>query len=416
MGCKEMHMRDGERIEVVDGRLSVPDNPIIPFIEGDGIGSDITPAMRRVLDAAVNRAYKGSRRLVWYEIYAGDKAEERYGTRLPQETIEAIRDCKVAIKGPLATPVGGGHRSLNVTLRQALDLYACVRPIRYIQGIPSPMRNPERIDMVVFRENTEDLYAGIEWKAGTAENELVRQFLNGRMGCSIREGSGIGIKPISEFGTKRLARKAIRYALDHGRRSVTIMHKGNIMKYTEGSFREWCYEVAASEFSNETITEAEMENHDLPSKGKIVIKDRIADAMFQEVLLWPDQHEVIVAPNVNGDYLSDALAAQVGGLGIAPGSNIGDNIGLFEATHGTAPMFAGMDKANPTSIILSGALLLEFIGWDKAATLVRRGIEETIAQKIVTFDLASRLEGAREVRCSEFAEAVVEAISGEAED
>lgn len=406
-----MDMLEGERIRVVDGKLSVPDNPIIPFIEGDGIGSDIMPAMRKVLDVAVDKAYKGRRKLVWHEVYAGDKAEERYGTRLPQETIETIRDCRVAIKGPLATPVGGGHRSLNIALRQALDLYACVRPIRYIPGIPSPVKHPERIDMVIFRESTEDLYVGIEWKAGTAENEAVRQFLNEKMRCSIREDTGIGIKLISEFGTKRLARKAIRYALDHGRRSVTIMHKGNIMKYTEGGFQEWCYEVAASEFPNETITEAEAKRLSEPPEGKLVVKDRMADAMFQEILLWPEQHEVIIAPNVNGDYLSDALAAQVGGLGIAPGSNLGDTIALFEATHGTAPMLAGTNKANPTSIILSGALMLEFIGWEEAALLVRRGVEKTIAQGIMTFDLASQLKGVRAASCTEFAEAVVKAIT-----
>lgn len=399
---------DGKSIAVLDDKLSVPNNPIIPFIEGDGIGSDIVPAMRKVLDTAVDKAYRAKRRLVWFEVYAGDKASQYYGARLPRETVDAIRRNRVAMKGPLTTPVGGGYRSLNATLRQELDLYACVRPISHIQGIPSPIREPQRVDMVVFRENTEDLYAGIEWAPDAEENERVRDFLNEQMGCSIQEKTGIGIKLISEFATKRICRKAISYALRHGCKSVTIMHKGNIMKHTEGSFRSWCYDVANCEFANETISESEVEQYNKNLSAKVVIKDRIADALFQEVLLRPDEHHTIIAPNLGGDYLSDALLAQVGGIG--PSSNLGDTIAVFEAAHGTASMLAGTDTANPTSIILSGALMLEFIGWREAATMVRRGVEAAIARRVVTFDLASQLKDARYVGCSEFAEAIEDAI------
>lgn len=403
----------GERIQFKDGKPAVvPDNPILGFIEGDGIGPDIWQATRHILDEAVRKTYEGKRKIEWFEIYAGEKANEVYGenTWLPDDTVEAIRHFHVAIKGPLTTPVGGGIRSINVGLRQVLDLYACVRPCRYFSGVPSPVKSPDKLDVVLFRENTEDVYAGIEWEAGSREAKKVIQFLTEEMNAKIRDASGIGIKPISAFGTKRLVRKAIQYALDHGRPSVTLVHKGNIMKFTEGAFREWGYELAREEFPEETITEQDLwDKYDgrVP-EGKIVIKDRIADAMFQQVLLRPDEYSVIALPNLNGDYLSDACAAQVGGLGMAPGANIGDEAAVFEATHGTAPKYAGQDKVNPCSLVLSGVQMLEFIGWDEASQAVVRGIEGAISQKTVTYDLARQMEGATKVKCSEFGKAVVE--------
>jgi len=398
---------NGERITVHDGGLRVPDRPIIPFIEGDGIGPDVWGATRVVLDAAVEKAFGGDRSIVWMEILAGEKAHEKTGDWLPDETVRALREFKVGIKGPLTTPVGGGIRSLNVRLRQVLDLYSCIRPCRWIPGVPSPMKEPEKLDVVVFRENTEDVYAGIEWESGTDEAEEVRRFLVEEMGSDIREGSGIGIKPISPLGTRRLVAAAIRYALERGRESVTLMHKGNIMKFTEGSFRDWGYQVAEEEFGDETIPEREIWEGADPD-GRVIVKDRIADAMFQQVLLRPDEYDIIATPNLNGDYISDACAAQVGGLGMAPGANVGDDVALFEATHGTAPKYTGMDKVNPGSLILSGVMMLEHLGWDEAAGAVNRGLEGAIAAKTVTYDLERQMEGATKVATSEFAEAVVE--------
>ena len=399
--------QDGTRIEVGgDGELVVPDDPIIPFIEGDGIGPDIWAATRRVVEAAVERSSGGSRRIAWMEVLAGEKANAATGEWLPQETFDALREFKVGIKGPLTTPVGGGIRSLNVTLRQVLDLYACIRPVRWIPGVPSPVREPEKMDVVIFRENTEDVYAGIEWAAGTDEAERVRRFLTDDMGADIREGSGIGIKPISAFGTKRLVAMAIRYAQQRGRDSVTLVHKGNIMKFTEGAFREWGYEVARERFPEGTITEADTWDGAEP-EGRIVMKDRIADAMFQQILLRPEEYGVLAMPNLNGDYMSDAAAAQVGGLGMAPGANIGDEVALFEATHGTAPKYAGQDKVNPGSLILSAVMMLEHVGWQEAADRVVRGLEGAIAAKTVTYDLERQMEEARLLKTSEFAEAII---------
>ena len=402
--------KEGHKIRVVDGKLSVPDDPIIPFIEGDGTGPDIWRAAKMVLDAAVEKAYKGQKKIAWYEVYAGDKAKELYGEVLPEETMEAIREYIVAIKGPLTTPVGGGYRSLNVTMRQKLDLYACVRPVKWYKGVPSPVKRPDLLNIVVFRENTEDVYAGIEWPQGTEENKKLREFLDRELGVKIREDSGIGIKPISIFGTKRLVRKAIQYALDRGRKSVTLMHKGNIMKYTEGAFRDWGYQVAKEEFADVTVTEAELwDKYDgkMP-EGKILIKDRIADNMFQQLLTRPAEYDIIATPNLNGDYVSDAAAAQVGGLGMAPGANIGDYVALFEATHGTAPKYAGLDKVNPGSLILSGVMMLQYLGWEEAATLIEEALSATVQQKRVTYDLARQMEGATEIKCSEFGAAIVE--------
>ncbi len=401
---------NGKKIEILNGFPVVPDNPIIPFVEGDGIGTDITPAMKRVLDEAVAKAYSGSKRIVWMEVYAGEKANEIYGNYLPQETLDALTEFHVAIKGPLTTPIGGGFRSLNVSIRQLLDLYACVRPVRYFQGVPSPVREPDKLNVVIFRENTEDVYAGIEWQQGTPEVKKVLDFLRNEMGKEIREDSGIGIKPMSRFGSQRLIRSAIRYAIQRKRSSVTMVHKGNIMKYTEGAFRDWGYELVREEFSNCLISEAELwEKLDgkIP-EDKILIKDRIADSMFQQILLRPDEYDVCAMPNLNGDYLSDACAAQVGGLGMAPGANIGDTVAVFEATHGTAPKYAGQDKVNPGSIILSGVMMLEHLGWDAAAGLVVRGMEKTIKQKRVTYDLERQMEGATLLSCSEYANAIVE--------
>ncbi len=400
---------DGEKIEITDGILSVPDNPVIPYIEGDGIGPDITNVARKVISAAVEKAYGGKKRIVWLEIFAGEKGRKRYGDFLPDDTLNAIRHYKVALKGPLTTPVGGGYRSLNVTIRQVLDLYACVRPVYYIPGVPSPVKNPEKMDIVIFRENTEDVYAGIEWREGSQEALKVIDFIKNEFGIEIRPDSGIGIKPMSEFGTKRLVRKAVKYAIDHNRKSVTIVHKGNVMKYTEGAFRDWAYEICKEEFKDKTITEDELfsEYGGSQPEGKIVIKDRIADNMFQQLLTRTDEYDVLAMPNLDGDYMSDAAAGQIGGLGIAPGANIGDNIGVFEATHGTAPKYAGLDKVNPSSIILSGMMMLEHIGWTDAARLIFEGLRKTIRQKTVTYDLERQMEGATMVKTSEFGECIM---------
>lgn len=405
----------GEKIEWdAEGRPLVPDHPIIPYIEGDGIGPDIWAAARPVLDTAIRKAYQSKRRIMWTEVLAGEKAQEVYGqgNPLPEETLEGISRCGVAIKGPLTTPIGRGFRSLNVALRQLLDLYACVRPVRYLQGVPAPVCHPERVNMVIFRENTEDVYAGIEWPAGSPEARDMLKAINSKVEAAGRRPlpmeSAIGIKPMSEYNTKRLVAQAIRYAIEKGRTSVTLVHKGNIMKYTEGAFREWGYEVAKERFPDGTVSEQEFhEGLDGSSpKGSIVIKDRIADAMFQQLLLRPEEYDVIATPNLNGDYLSDAAAAQVGGLGMAPGANIGDRCAIFEATHGTAPKYAGLDKVNPSSLILSGVEMLHFMGWNEAAELVVSALKETITQATVTYDLARQIEGAQEVRCSEFGAAI----------
>ncbi len=394
------------------GGISVPDVPVIPYIEGDGIGPDIWKATRRVLDAAVEKAYSGAKRIEWLEVLAGEKAYKLTGKWLPDETLSTIKEYVVAIKGPLTTPIGAGIRSLNVTLRQELDLYACVRPVRYFDGVPSPVKHPENVDMIIYRENTEDVYAGIEWPKGSPEAKKVIDFLNKEMGKCIRLDSGIGIKPMSEFGSKRLVRKAILYALSAGKDSVTLVHKGNIMKFTEGAFRTWGYELAKEEFCDVTVTEQEIwDNYGgKRPEGKIVIQDRIADAMFQQVLLRPSEYSVLAMPNLNGDYMSDAIAAQVGGLGMAPGANIGDGYAVFEATHGTAPKYAGLDKVNPGSLILSGAMMLEYLGWTEAKDLVHKALQAAIVQKYVTYDLARQIAGAVEIKCSEFAEKIVEAL------
>lgn len=388
------------------GGINVPDNPIVCFIEGDGIGADIWAAAKTVIDGAVATAYSGSKKIEWKEILAGEKAKEKVGNYLPEETIEAIKEYIVAIKGPLTTPVGGGIRSLNVTLRQRLDLYACVRPVRYFNGVPSPVKAPEKLDIVIFRENTEDVYAGIEWEAGSPEAKKVIAFINDNFNKSIISESGIGIKPMSEFGTRRLMRMAIEYAIKKKKKSITLVHKGNIMKFTEGAFAKWGYKEAAENFKDVTIKESDVKSP-ADAQGKIIIKDRIADAMFQQILLRPDEYEVLVTPNLNGDYISDAAAAQVGGLGIAPGANIG-KYAVFEATHGSAPKYAGQDKVNPGSVILSGVMMLEHMGWDKAAELIIKGIEKTIDQKYVTYDLERQMEGATIAKCSEFGKRIVE--------
>ena len=401
---------DGDRITVTLEGPVVPDRPIVPFIEGDGMGPDIWAAAVRVFDGAVEAAYGTDRKIQWMEVYAGEKALDLSGEWLPQETLQALEEFAVSIKGPLTTPVGGGNRSLNVTLRQKLDLYACVRPSRWIKGTPSPVKAPEKLDVVIYRENTEDVYSGIEWEAGTEDAEKVRAFLNDEMGCSVRENSGIGVKPISEFGTKRLVRMCITEAIRNGRKSVTLVHKGNIMKFTEGAFREWGYEVARDEFGDETITETELWSaHDgKQPEGKIVIKDRIADAMFQQILLRPAEYDYIALPNLNGDYLSDACAAQVGGLGMAPGANIGDGVALFEATHGTAPKYAGLDKVNPTSLILSGVMMFEYMRWDEAARALLDAIARTVGQKYVTYDLERQMDGATLAKTSQFGDRIIE--------
>ena len=406
---------EGEKIEIAGDALRIPDELVIPFIEGDGIGPDIWAATRRVLDAAVAAKYGGDRKIVWMEIYAGDKAQQIYGEGvvMPDDTLRAIPEFIVAIKGPLTTPVAGGYRSLNVTMRQKLDLYACVRPVRWIPGVPSPVKHPEKLNIVIFRENTEDVYAGIEWEQGTAEVGKVLEFLNKEMGRNIRLDSGVGVKPISITGTKNVARKAVRYARDRELPSVTFVHKGNIMKFTEGAFRDWGYELAREEFADLTVSEAELwDKFDgkVPA-GNIVVKDRIADSMFQQILLRPDEYSVVVTPNLNGDYLSDAAAAQVGGLGMAPGANMGDFVALFEATHGTAPKYAGMDKVNPSSLILSGVMMLEYLGWQEAADAVVAAMAKTVQEKYVTYDLARLMEGATEVKTSQYAERIAENMS-----
>ncbi len=405
-----MSESEGTKITYRDGRLDVPDHPIIPFIEGDGIGPDLWNATSFAVNEAVKKAYAGEKKIVWKEVLAGEKAFKATGEWLPKATLDALQTYRVGLKGPLTTPVGGGIRSLNVTIRQELDLYACVRPVRYIAGVPSPMRQPEKVDMVIFRENTEDVYAGIEWRAESDESRQVINFLNQTMGTHIDLTAGIGIKPITKAGSERLIRRAIRYAIDHNRRSVTLMHKGNIMKFTEGAFRDYGYALAEREFADQVVTEAAVYDryHGEVPKGKILLKDRIADITFQQVLLRPDEFDVIACPNLNGDYLSDALAAQVGGVGMAPGSNLSDEVAVFEATHGTAPKYANLDKVNPSSLMLSAIMLLDHLGWDEAATLVRTAIEKTIGDRVVTYDLARQMEGAREVATSAFAEAMVE--------
>lgn len=402
---------DGEKVTVREGELHVPDNPILAFIEGDGIGYDIMTASKRIWDAAVKAAYGGQRKIAWMEIYAGEKAAGIYdGNYMPEETFVALREFIVGIKGPLTTPVGGGFRSLNVTLRQVLDLYACIRPVRWYQGVPSPLREPWKVDAAIFRENTEDVYAGIEYQAGTPEAAKVENFLKEEMGAKFFDGAGIGIKPISEFGTKRLVRKAIQYALDEGRESVTLVHKGNIQKFTEGAFRNWGYELAKEEFGEVTITEDELwsQYDGKQPEGVVVLKDRIADIMFQQMLLRPNEYDVIATPNLNGDYLSDAVAAEVGGVGIAPGANVGDYVALFEATHGTAPKYTNLDKVNPGSLLFSGVMMLRYIGWREAAEMIVGAYETAVSQKIVTYDFARLMEGAKEVKTSEFASVVID--------
>ena len=402
----------GQTIRIENEKLAVPDNPLIPFIEGDGIGPDIWRAAKQVLDSVVEKAYGGSKRIAWTEIFAGEKAFNLKGEWLPEETLDTIKHCVVAIKGPLTTPVGGGFRSLNVTIRQRLDLYACVRPVRYFSGTPSPVCEPEKLNVVIFRENTEDVYAGIEWECGSEKVKKLRAFLHDELGVTIKHDSGIGIKPISMSGSKRLVRKAIRYALDNKRRSVTLVHKGNIMKFTEGAFRDWGYELAHDEFFNETVAETEVleKYNGAPPEDRIVIKDRIADSMFQQILTRPDEYDVIATPNLNGDYLSDACAAQVGGIGMVPGANIGDYIGVFEATHGTAPKYAGKNCANPSSLILSGCLMLNYIGWYEAEQLIYSGLEKAIQGKKVTYDLERLMTDATKVSTSEFAEVIIDSV------
>jgi isocitrate dehydrogenase len=391
------------------GQIITPDTPVIPFIEGDGIGPDIWRATQIVLDAAVQKAYSDKKKILWSEVLAGEKAFKETGNWLPDDTLEAVKTFRVAIKGPLTTPVGKGIRSINVALRQELDLYACVRPVKYITGIPSPMHRPEDVDMVVFMENTEDVYMGLEWESGSDMAAKIIEMINATGGRQIRAEAGIGIKPISPFGSRRLVKRAIEYALEHGKQSVTLVHKGNIMKFTEGAFRNWGYELAREEFGDVTITEETLwDKYDGNApEGKVVIKDRIADAMFQQILLRPAEYDVLATPNLNGDYISDALAATVGGLGMAPGANIGDGYAIFEATHGTAPKYTGQDKVNPGSLILSGAMMLDYINWQEAAELVRQSLVKTVDQKTVTYDLARQMEGATQVKCSEFARAMV---------
>jgi isocitrate dehydrogenase len=398
--------KEGQPITRKGGQLVVPDEPIVPFIEGDGTGHDIWKASVRVFDAAVDKAYGGKRRITWFEIFAGEKAKDAYGEWLPNDTIEAVRAFKVAIKGPLTTPVGGGIRSLNVTLRQVLDLYACVRPVRYFAGTPAPVTHPERMNVVIFRENTEDVYSGIEFAKGTPQAQKLIEFLEREMGKRVRADSGVGIKPISEHGTKRLVRMAIRHAIDTGRQTVTIVHKGNIMKFTEGAFRDWGYEVAVTEFRDKVVTEEEV-YAGASREGKVLVNDRIADSVFQQILTRTAEYEVFATPNLNGDYLSDACAAQVGGLGMAPGANIGDDIAFFEATHGTAPKYAGKDVINPSSVILSGVMMLGYLGWKESADLIERAMEKTIGQKQVTYDLARQMQGATELKTSQFADALI---------
>jgi len=400
--------RNGEPITYRDGALQVPAHPIIPFVEGDGTGADIWRASVRVFDAAVEKAYGGERSVKWMEVFAGEKAFTQFKDWLPQETVDAMQEFRVSIKGPLTTPVGGGIRSLNVTLRQVLDLYACIRPVRYFEGVGSPMKDPGKLNIVVFRENTEDVYAGIEWRAGSPEAEKLRKFIETEFGKKIRADSAIGIKPMSEFGSKRLIDMAIRYALKHCLPSVTLMHKGNIMKFTEGAFRDWGYEVARDRFGASVVAESDLARGGASARADaVLLKDRIADSMFQQLLLRPDEYSVIATPNLNGDYVSDAAAAQVGGLGIAPGGNVGDGVAVFEATHGTAPKYANLDKINPGSVILSGVMMFEYMGWNEAATLITKGVEGAIKSKRVTYDLARQMPGATEVSTSGFGDQII---------
>ncbi|MDQ3242879.1 MAG: isocitrate dehydrogenase (NADP(+)) [Gemmatimonadota bacterium] len=399
--------RNGERIAFADGNLSVPPRPIIPFVEGDGTGPDIWRASERVFDAAVEKAYGGERKVEWMEVFAGEKSFKRFGDWLPQESIDAMQEFRVSIKGPLTTPVGGGIRSLNVTLRQVLDLYACIRPVRYFEGVGAPVKEPHKVDIVIFRENTEDVYAGIEWKAGSPEADSIREYLHSTYGSEIREGSAIGVKPMSAFGSKRLVEMAIRFAVSKCRESVTLVHKGNIMKFTEGAFRDWGYEVAVEKFADCTVTEADLGNGRDHRADAVIIRDRIADSMFQQLLLRPSEYSVIATPNLNGDYLSDAAAAQVGGLGIAPGGNVGDGVAVFEATHGTAPKYANLDRINPGSVVLSGVMMFEYMGWNEAAQLIVRGVENAIKSKRVTYDLARQMPGSTEVSTSAFGDGVI---------
>lgn len=398
-----MCLKEENKIKFEDGNLIVPDNPYIVYIEGDGTGPDIWKASKMVFDSAVNKAYNGKKKINWVEGFAGEKAYKEKGSYLPDETLALIKDLRVGIKGPLTTPVGKGIRSINVALRQELDLYACIRPVRYFEGVPSPIKYPEKVDFVIFRENTEDLYAGIEWQAGTEEAKKVREFLLKEFGKKLPDYVGIGVKPISKFATERLTRMALKYAIKNKKSTITFVHKGNIMKFTEGAFKNWGFECAKREFGDYIVIEGEQDK----VADKILVNDRIADAMFQQIVLRPDEYKVIVTPNLNGDYLSDAAAALVGGLGMAPGANIGDGYAVFEATHGTAPKYAGLDKVNPSSVILSGVMMFEYLGWNEVAELIIKAIERTIKNKTVTYDLARQMEGSKELKCSEFAEEII---------
>ena len=402
--------KEGQRIEIRDNHLQVPDHPIVPFIEGDGTGPDIWRASQRIFDAAVKGAYGGKKRLVWFEVYAGEKAHSTYGNWLPEDTLRAFQHYVVGIKGPLTTPIGGGFRSLNVSLRQLLDLYACVRPVRWFEGVPSPVKHPEWVDVVIFRENSEDIYVGLEHPSGSPEAKKLIEFVRREFNWKVRDDAGVGLKPMSPFGTKRLVRKALRYAVERHRKSVTIVHKGNIMKYTEGAFAKWGYELAREEFGDQTVTwdEVQKSHGGKTPAGKVLVQDYIADVTFQHLLTRPRDLDVIATGNLNGDYLSDAVAAQVGGIGMAPGANISDFHAIFEATHGTAPKYANLDKVNPGSLTLSGVMMLEYLGWNEAAQLIVRGLEKTFQQKVVTYDLARLMDGAKEVKTSEFASAVID--------
>ncbi|MCA9945361.1 MAG: isocitrate dehydrogenase (NADP(+)) [Anaerolineales bacterium] len=410
MNYTNIKVPNGEKITFANGKLTVPDNPIVAYIEGDGIGVDITPASLHVWNSAVEKAYGGKRKIAWMEIYSGEKAANIYdGNYMPEETFEAMREFVVGIKGPLTTPIGGGFRSLNVTLRQVLDLYACVRPVRYIPGTPSPMKHPERMDIVLYRENTEDVYSGVEFVANSDEANRLIAFLRDELGKNVRDASAIGIKPVSEFGTKRLVRQALQYAIDHNRSSVSLVHKGNIMKFTEGAFRDWGYEIARDEFGATPLDGGPWHTMKNPNNGKeIIIKDVIADNMLQQLLTRTADYDVIATLNLNGDYMSDAAAAQVGGLGMAPGGNIGDGVALFEATHGTAPKYAGKDQVNPGSLILSGVMMLDYMGWTEAGEMIVEAMTKTIQDKTVTYDLHRQIEGATKLKCSEFAQAIVD--------
>ncbi len=401
----------GDAIAFENGVIRVPDHPVIPFVEGDGTGPDIWRASVRVFDAAIRAVYGDAKKVSWMKVFAGEEAHAKHGEWLPDETLEAFKEFRVSIKGPLSTPVGGGIRSLNVTLRQVLDLYACIRPVRYFEGVGNPMKEPEKLDVVIFRENTEDVYAGIEWKAGSKEAEEIADFIRTRYGKEIRAQSAIGIKPMSEFGSKRLVKMAMQYALANGRRSLTLVHKGNIMKFTEGAFRDWGYEVAETDFTGLYCAEGDLSKGGGAARADcLVVKDRIADAMFQQLLLRPDEYDVLATPNLNGDYLSDAAAAQVGGLGLAPGGNVGDGVAVFEATHGTAPKYANLDKINPGSVILSGVMMFEYMGWADVGKLIVRGLENAIKSKRVTYDLARQMPGATEVSTSSFGDEIIKGM------